>query len=184
MIIWSILLRKLDSVQYFAQFDRYLYEWQCLLTQNRSQHYWDNRKQVRVNIFLLQVLKSMKVRHDRKLCSVLWISQAMNLESSRTMKDIWPQLTQKMAENAGLFLPIKIDKWFSHVFWMSAGTGGSADTVVWRVSSQNENMIPNGHILLSKLSTGYETFILMADGDQSDYRHGNHADRQRNMAFN
>ena len=29
-----------------------------------------------------------KIRHDRKLCSVLWISQAMNLESSRTMKDI------------------------------------------------------------------------------------------------
>ena len=60
----------------------------------------------------------------------------------------------------------------------------SADMVVWRVSRQNENMIPDGHIVFSKRSTGYETFILMANGDQSDYRHGNHADRQRSMALN
>ena len=66
----------------------------------------------------------------------------------------------------------------------SAETGGSADTVVWRISCQNENMIPDGHIVLSKPSTGYETFILTANGDQSHYRHGNHADRQRNMALN
>ena len=66
----------------------------------------------------------------------------------------------------------------------SAETGGSAYTVVWRVSRQNEIMIPDGHIVFSKRSTGYETFILMANGDQSDYRHGNHADRQRNMALN
>ena len=38
-----ILLRKPESVQYFAQFlslTDILYEWQtCLLSQNRSQHY-------------------------------------------------------------------------------------------------------------------------------------------------
>ena len=42
MIIGSILLRKPDSVQYFDQFlslTDILYEWQCLLSQNRSQHY-------------------------------------------------------------------------------------------------------------------------------------------------
>ena len=30
------------------------------------------------------------------------------------------------------------------------------------VSCQNENMIPNGHIIWSKRSTGYETFVLTA----------------------
>ena len=42
MIIGCILLRQPDSVQYFAQFlslTDILYEWQCLLSQNRSQHY-------------------------------------------------------------------------------------------------------------------------------------------------
>ena len=46
MIIGCILLRKPYSVQYFAQFlslTDILYEWQCLLPQNRSQHYGDNR---------------------------------------------------------------------------------------------------------------------------------------------
>ena len=40
MIIGCILLRKTDSVQYFAQFlslTDILYEWQCLLPQNRSE---------------------------------------------------------------------------------------------------------------------------------------------------
>ena len=49
MIVGFILSGKLDSVQYFAQFlslTDILYEWQCLLPQNRSQHYWDNLNRV------------------------------------------------------------------------------------------------------------------------------------------
>ena len=41
MIIGCILLRKLDSGQYFGQFlnlTDILYEWQCLLPQNPSQN--------------------------------------------------------------------------------------------------------------------------------------------------
>ena len=35
-----------------------------------------------------------------------------------------------------------------------------------RILSPTENMIPHGHIVLTKRSTGYETFVLTAD--QSD----------------
>ena len=56
MIIGCILLRKPDSVQYFALFlslTDILYEWQCLLSQNRSQHYWDNRNLRKQVIFFV-----------------------------------------------------------------------------------------------------------------------------------
>ena len=49
MKIGCILLRKLDSGQYFDQFLRLtdiLYKWQCLLPQNPSQYLQRYRKQV------------------------------------------------------------------------------------------------------------------------------------------
>ena len=89
MSVECILLRKLESWQYFDQFlslTDILYEWQCLMPQNHS---------ISVNagklFFVMHIWNKSEeheVRHGRKLCNVLWISQAMNPESSRTMKDI------------------------------------------------------------------------------------------------